>query len=382
MKKQTYLFLFFAIIATISSCEKEKIVEVPVEKEFKWTLHPDLMFEARILYNSLATADKLFLIGNYGLYEISKSSNGQQSGPTIHYLMKGEYPYNSKLPISPLSYLEFHPGIVGFSFTQLPSYNTLVHINMLDKHPLFANFAFCFYTYSSSPVFNNQNQCLIPFSVYEPHLGQNFHSSTIHLMAANLKQHEHFDYCVDTVSTQLLELPEEHGSYPLYFLYGVEEYFFLTNQEYTLRISPQLEIQKMGGHWFTRIFKYKGSLYAFSSNELFISSDMGVSWELMGSIDPNFTWLNYYLHDGELYGTYNQQVFHIKDITDTKIEIAEIDNDGLLGNRITSLAFFDGQVYATTLSGLFSRKLEDFHDYKEVVQEKATGLKLDGGLVK
>ncbi len=45
-------------------------------------------------------------------------------------------------------------------------------------------------------------------------------------------------------------------------------------------------------------------------------------------------------------------------------DVRELVNDGLAGNAITSISLFNNKVYATTLSGVFTKELEEFFTYK------------------
>ena len=59
--RKILLFICFSLL--LIGCEKEKIVEVEVEKEYSWKAHKSFTHENVTQMNSFATDDYLFLKG-------------------------------------------------------------------------------------------------------------------------------------------------------------------------------------------------------------------------------------------------------------------------------------------------------------------------------
>ncbi len=117
-----------------------------------------------------------------------------------------------------------------------------------------------------------------------------------------------------------------------------------------------------------RIFKVDGQIFGFGWQEMYTSSD-GLSWTKIADIDPVFQSINMVEIEGRTIGHRTDQIF-LFTIEDNTLSIVELTNEGLEGNQITSVAAFNGKVYVTTLSGVFTKSIEDFFTEKAVDEEE------------
>jgi len=372
MKHVAKILWFSGIVLLIAACEKEKIIEV--EKEYSWQLYDSFLYNEKIQMNSFADGNKLYTIGTSSFTTVTSEKNDSSRLGASHAVLSFPYQIQYKAPVTARVFAGMGESYIGFYASRNPvegGTHSVVTLPVIDS--TFAQFNSPYYFMSEFAVFNDQNQCLIPYQTYyTSDGGVQFISSTPKLLITQLLVNDYegagIDF-IDTVRCTILRPDQDIGS--VISLHSFGENFFVTGYSNTFRITSGLDVETVFEGRLYKIFKYKGLLYAFSKNELYKSENDGLSWQLVSSVDPNYWRINYELIDNELIGYYNSQIFHIN-ITDDAIEVEELMTDGLEGNTITSASLFKDKVYLTTLSGVFTKKLDDFFTVKTEESNKTS----------
>ncbi|MEL7119036.1 MAG: hypothetical protein AAFO07_06335 [Bacteroidota bacterium] len=360
-KEITWLALCFLAIL---SCEKETVTVVEeVEKEFNWKQDDNFLFNAKTQLNGFATDDQLFLIGPNFFTKISSGPEDTSQHSSLSYFLPFPYPIQNKLSISKELYMGYINANIGFFTTNSPvSYSSDNFRDMRDYDADFSNFDVPIYSRGISFPINSLNQCLITYQrfitvddtvqvvEFEPYLAM-----------AEIELFEPESRFINDITIK--EVTKKFSMGKVLAQHLIEDYFFVTGTEKTIRVNPDLTINDVSQERLLRIFEYQGSLYGFTREELYRSTDTGLSWQTLGGIQSDFFLLNYTQIDGQLIAFYKSQIFKL-DITDNGIDSEELDNDGLFGHEITSINTLTNKVYITTLSGVFVRDLADFFEAK------------------
>jgi len=117
------------------------------------------------------------------------------------------------------------------------------------------------------------------------------------------------------------------------------------------------------------MFRHAGAFFGFANDGLYKPTN-GKDWAPVSGMTANATlnnlqMLNYHaLSNGLLIATYNDQMFKVE-LSEKELKLIELDNSGLDGNKITSIARFRDKIYLTTLSGVFYRGEDKFLTYKQ-----------------
>ena len=119
-----------------------------------------------------------------------------------------------------------------------------------------------------------------------------------------------------------------------------------------------------------KIFEDSGRLIGFGANNIFSSSDNGLTWIKGGETPWLIASVNFAKIDGKIIGYRYAQLWEVS-TTETSFNFKELDNDGLDGKMITSVSEFDDKVFITSLSGVYRRPSDEFFTYKEVLEEES-----------
>lgn len=147
------------------------------------------------------------------------------------------------------------------------------------------------------------------------------------------------------------------GSYKDIFLVAMEANLYAIDSDGTVTIAQGINTPI--SHFFTA----NDTLFAVKHFpvELYFSVDKGYTWNLFASGLPNYKI--------RLFQINNQLCFYIfSQIATINLQdgsIQELDNTGLEGFEITSVNEYGGNVWITTLSGMFKKSIEDFFTIKE-----------------
>ena len=363
MNNRYHLLLVLIIALWTFSCEKEKIVERVIDRTTKWTTSDQFLFSDKIKMNSFSDSDNAYLIGPENITKLIPNGD---SNLVEHARLNFFYPLQYRLPIATDVFVGLGASSIGFFSTQNPVFgNHFLWVNLLDLDPDFALFEFPPYQISTAPVINQNNQCIVPYFNYDTTedgiriIEGVAKFALFDLTIEDLGGNDH----IDTSQVRLVDGPENIG--PIISLHTVGDNFFVTGLNQTFRLDNQLTWEIAVEERLYKIFEYQNTLYAFSGQNFLYQADLsGNNWNKLGSVDNDFQLLNYGIINDQLIGYFNSQLFEIE-IDSENINAREIENDGLFGHEITSVMEFNGTVYVSTLSGVFTRSIGSFFEYKE-----------------
>ncbi|MFM7855830.1 MAG: hypothetical protein ACKO96_28895, partial [Flammeovirgaceae bacterium] len=99
------------------------------------------------------------------------------------------------------------------------------------------------------------------------------------------------------------------------------------------------------------------------NGQLATSSDNGYNWNSYSGFPQAMATGTYYTLQDSLTYAIGNQIYSAKfDLPNATFK--ELKNDGLEGNRITSISAFNDSIYITTSTGVFFRSKSGFFDYK------------------
>lgn len=355
------ILFIISLSLLLISCENEKIIEV--EKEYKWKSHLNFRYNDVVQMNSYATKDRLFFLGYNSFSTLVPDSISNPDLPFVgnvaHYDNWSEQPSEKKLPICADYFISYNPinGWVAFIPTMNPvTSGTSVSLNIKFIDSTYAYFDLLHFSSGECISINEQNQALIPYVSFVDS------KNILKLAMVDIKAESIYNVKLDTVKTKMLSITDDY-QYNVIALESIGNYFFLTTNSKVYRIDNLGNIETVLGTRLNKIIESSGTLYGFGSDNIYMSSDNGLTWNIGYSVQHDFSLLNYTKIDNKIIGYRYGQLWDIS-VSETELIAKELDNDGLDGISITSVSKFDGKVYLSTLSGVYYKLADEFFDYK------------------
>ncbi|MFC0182879.1 hypothetical protein [Pseudarcicella hirudinis] len=360
MKLSIGFFAVFLFLWTFTACKKETIIEV--ERKTSWQLNENYLYEERIQMNSYADGDALYTVGanSFSKITVNKTDTSKLNiefpNTPYSYQLQYKYPISARVSIG----LSLTNSQIGFLPIKWPGGENSATISMKDQDPAFYHFDFPEYWQSECIGINNLDQCLIPYQAKESGA-----SNALKFMAVNLKVSKNAQNGFDKVeASSVKRIKIDNNTGAIISLHTINNFFYITCANMTLRISPDLKVNIINKVKFYRIFSLNGAIYGFTESQLYKSTDNGLNWvSIASNIANTFSKLNYYLIGGKICGAYNSQIF-IFEFANNQMTTRELANDGIGGNTITSISEFNKKIFVTTLSGVFTKKSDKFLTYK------------------
>lgn len=348
----------------IISCEKEKIVEVIKEKEYNWVSHDDFQYNDVVQMNSYSTDNKLFLLGHSSFSSVVFDSLNHPELPfgsnVAHFDLWYEQPSDRKLPICEDYFISYSKSNGWIAF--IPSSNPVlsgagVSLSLQNMDTTYAYFDFIHFSSGECIAINDQKQSLIPYI--------SFVDSKNVLKLALIDIKTNFitsNYYLDTLEVNILTISDEY-QYDVIALESIGDNFFLTTNSKVYRIDKSGNIENVLSARINKMVESSGKIYGFGRDNIYISSDNGLTWQEGYNVQYDYSLLNYSKIDNKIIGYRYGQLWELQ-INDTELIVHELDNDGLEGISITSVSSFHNKVYLSTLSGVFFKSIDEFFDYK------------------
>lgn len=362
--------LLICISILLIGCEKEKIIEVEVEKEYSWKAHKRFTHENVTQMNSFATDDYLFFRGLSTFVSIvpegKNHHHGFVGGKSMMYYLIDPQSHQIKLPIGPdylISYTHID-GEVRFYSTMLPNgAQESASLNIKDIDNTFLNFKHqqLHFTVSESCVINDRNQALIPYTI------NNNSWYLLKLALVDVSVRDMPSNYVEIVKTKTISIPEEWQQ-SVHAIESVGEYFFITTQSKVFRVDSKGNIVTVSDTPLLRIIESSGKLYGVGNKSVFISSDKGLTWKEIYNVQQEFSWISLSKVEDKIVGYRYSQLWEIT-FNENDLIVRELDNYGIDGVSITSLSVFDNNVYLSTMSGVFYKPVDDFFESKIIEEE-------------
>ncbi len=340
------LMLSIALMALLS-CKKEDRSE-----EVSWNRSSNsFLFFNSIPMNSLADSNRLLVLGRDRL--VSSTFNETHSGGLDHwrFVVDVERLLLVKMPLTKNVFTVANRDTLRFYPTGNPIGNGPFVLPMKSIDSNFREFDMPYFGHTEAIGLNNKLQCIIPYKTKETNGLASFET---HFLWVQLRQNSNME--IDMVSAAKLSLPD--GIIRLKGIHTINDAFYLSGTDKTVKVNPDKSTVVVSSADLKKIVHYQGLLYAFTDNALLRSSDDGINWQVIKTMDfketPNLVVINNALIaylDGALY--------HVMESGDN-VTFKKLDNSGLPNEPITSLVLFRHQVFATTLSGVFNKHYADF----------------------
>lgn len=146
-------------------------------------------------------------------------------------------------------------------------------------------------------------------------------------------------------------LPQEAGT-QMVRLSGLGDDFLVSTREATYLVRRTGTLTPLWSAGATHAFSLGNTWYAELESELYRSTDKGVSWQQVGPGAGRLGTGDYYVLDSTVVYAREDSLYRV----DTGSgDLEPLNNKGLEGNQITSLALFTDKVYVGTLTGLFTK---------------------------
>ena len=305
-----------AILVTLLSiliflgCTKEKIIEipVPVDKQYRWKLDSNFLYDNSIISNSFATENELYLYGKY-FSVLTYDKNSKQN--VINYRLRGEPNNNFKMPISTSYFVNIYQNTTYFISTKYPvlEYGHSTYKFGYINPNLATNLALPFYELGQCMAINNKNQVLIPYTTFDPSRDVNIGSNYTFLMADVSDKSNGEAIRIEKTKT----VSVDNGGYPLNNLFSNKDYF-IASLKTNYKISSDGKVKCIASNYFfKKVFQRGDTLYAVSDDgNLLRSTNDADDWNSVGKLPFSFTNSHYYLINNEVIGTYFSQLFHFQ----------------------------------------------------------------------
>ncbi len=343
MRVVPFLLLF---VIFFLSCRDEKTCVEPTDEETKWKMHYSFRDYESYIPWAESNDNSLLLNITKGIGIIF--DDGRVLRQSRMFNLKYMY---FKKPFS-------NDFGVGFNVDYWNKYLYFVPVNsnypssetveMLDLDSSFLDFNLPF---RHVPVFGctNDNQYLIPAKTEQS-------AAVFYLLKLEIEDNNGIDQSHAALLKRFdLGIPDT-SDFEISYIYSANDYFIISSRNEVYKLNSNGDFDLVLGQMLTNIFRVSNVLYAVTpdTKELLMSSDEGNSWQsILSDLPPIMT--NFGTHFLSIDANI---IFHnssnIWRYDMTKLDMVEIDNTGLENKEITSLCKFNGLVYASTLSGLFS----------------------------
>ncbi len=363
--------LCFLLVAGVVACE-QKTVDIPQlmpDPGLSWQLRNDFLFDQKIQLTSYADSDRIILSGVRTTSVAPGDGRPGTDTSFVHY-SGGAHP-NGRTDYRPLlssTFMAFqyttHVNVILTANPVLSGANAPIRMSEIDRD--FASFSTVPVNVGETMALNRRNQLLIPYTRYDrSYTTPIIDGNRLYLVLADLVAQGSGPYASDVAIKQTKIVQLEGGSNPA-SIHTIGDYFTVSMYRgKTYRIAPDGTIDQVYAYPMLRQFTYNGVLYGLTysggtSLQLLASTDQGSNWSVLtGQLPDDYARLNYKVVNNRLIASYYSQLLQI-DITPTSLTITELDNTGLAGNSITSVAAFRNTVYVSTLSGVFAKPIRTF----------------------
>jgi hypothetical protein len=348
-------FLFF-------SCTKKEIEEIVVKvaPDYSWKASSNFLYKNKIQMNSYAGESDFYLLGFEALSKIHFVGDIEHATSFVHFIKS---PLEYKFPVTATLFASATHNTISFTSTKNPaSGGSVITLNMADIDPAFAKFDFVTYETGECMALTKNNVALIPYLIYDKESYATPVVSGSKLLLVKLEATGSTNEIFTVSETRIIDnLRNDQVKY----IQAFDNYYYISFRGGRfIRISEDGMVEELLAKQMFPVFKHAGILYGFSYDDLYKSAT-GKNWDLVSGITANSTLTNlqmlryHALSNDLLIATYNSQIFKVE-LSQKELRLVELDNSGLDGNKITSIARYKNMIYLTTLSGVFHRKESEF----------------------
>ncbi|MGD1840613.1 MAG: hypothetical protein ACFB0B_06915 [Thermonemataceae bacterium] len=363
MKNLFHLFTYVCFILVLLACKREDEEVTPESAtNDQWQLDERFLFDSKTQYNTYLNVEEnaLYFIGTDLFSQLSIDGNEEKVEHASSWLPNQP---NVRTPISADVFMSILDENVRFASTKNPVVlGADFSFNMERLDPLFDRFQFQHYRTGETAVINSKNECIVPYVINDEEGSNDFR-----LLKLNLSVQEELGFMyVDTLSTQIIELPElSNGVITLHTLN--DTFYVVTSDAGTFKLEESGNLTQVTNERLYRILRIDEQVIGINNDKLFTSID-GITWTPRLSVESLFRSFTFVMVEGSTVGLAGDQIF-LFTLMDDVLSFKELVNEGLEGNQITSVATLNGKVYVTSLSGVFVKPIEDFFTEKVTEEE-------------
>lgn len=340
------VYLLLVCVFFFQSCSDDNEVSPEADPTPIWEEDDRFLFEWKVQYNTHFDGNALHFMGRNHFSTIWLEDTIEHHQHAVQFL---EYNQNAKMPISDLHFVTGDQRTVRIAQNAEPVLSGgSVYIHMEELDPEFGWTNYPPFWISDAMATNDLHETLIPYTYLKE---DNLVGSRL------LKVRITDDLFPQIEETNIFTVPE--GGFEIAAIYAFEDFFLIADYRRTYRLGIDNQLVEVSDQSLYRIFTIDNLLYAISDGKLFQSGDGSVWVEVQSDINSQLRLLNFDVVDGKTIAFYNSQLFLFENIEGT-IRITELENEGLYGHQITSVASFNSRIYVTTFSGVFHKSTEHF----------------------
>ena len=355
-----YLLLILSILST--SCEKEeKTITVEVEKEYSWKRHSDFNARYGYILNSFAEEEKLYTWGPNGFSTLDVNSfDDKEDGSFSHTLSPTDNDYEIQYPIGKDIFVFNRDSTLYIANSrEANSQGDRLRIKLSELDPTAYLPIYIHHTLGQKFGLNDNNQVLVVYHDIENTVS-GFKAA---LLNVKYDPSQTFNK-LSIEKTQIIPLNYfDQNDFTHIFIH--DQNFFVSNYDGTYKINSDGTHKLVSNEFISDAFELNGELYGFNLSNYFKSFDGGDTWHNIGECDSFYGKFNYRYINGRVIGYRYSQLAEVV-IKDDQIIFEELKADGMEHHDITSISEINDRVFVTTLSGVYSKSLEDFFDRKDL----------------
>ncbi|PVY41644.1 hypothetical protein [Pontibacter virosus] len=361
-----YILPLLCFFILFSSCKKE-LEEIEIEPVVAWEAHNKFLYNQRFIVNLHAAQaeDRLQVLGMYLFSKISHARKGAKVSNYVHpfkNLSHNKYPMNSSI------FAGTEDDVLYFRTVSDPvTSGAGLRLDAKEIDPSFLGFELIMSNTLESMAISENNVVLVPYKYLNEESGRAELRYFLFKLGID-KANQSFAKIV-LEETKILT-PVQVGGYVRYIRSHHNNFYVATDWGF-YKITEEGEIDfQMPDQVAYATFEHKGDLYTIARHgrrqtHALFRAVSGQTWSLDAHVGGTAEWLSYHaISDEILLASYNSQIFEVEPGID-KLQLRELDNTGLEGHSITSIAKVSDKVYIGTQSGLFSKAAEHLLTYKE-----------------
>lgn len=330
--------------------------------ESTWVEDVEFTYADKNQYNSHASKEAAYFLGRNTITEISYP--GGQEERISSLLAPSDN--NFKMPMNDYIFVGAGTSQIHFIPIRNPVENEASsQLRMEDYDPNFLRFDFPSLPRGPAVVLDKLNRAVVPYIASSNPNDELSIVNKVMLVQLGVSSDQgssrRDSLLIENVKVISLTDPKNPGlTNHVFSLHVFNDVFYVTTQNQTLYIDPDGEYQNLQDTLpLRRMFSVGTTLFGLNFETLYISAN-GLEWsEVTTNIEAPLRLLDYVQTNGWSLAFYRSQIFGLE-LIDSRLSVTELDNQGLEGHQVTSISFFEGQVFVTTLSGVFRKPLQLF----------------------
>jgi hypothetical protein len=358
------LLPLFCLSFLFASCKKE-LDEVEIDPIPTWEAHNQFLHSNRFISNLYASNGKLQIMS---MNLFSTIENAGEQGDVKHYIHYFRNISHHKHPMNARIFTGADQNYIYFKSVSDPVLSGVhLTLNAKELDPQFVEFRLALTHTGESFALSENNVALVPYTYFVEEKG--IHALRYFLVKMELDSNTWNNDRIVLKEVRILT-PEQEGGYVRHMRSHQNDFLVTTDWGF-YRISEDGEISfQLPYQIASSTFEHKGDLYAVSRHgrqqtHALLKSITPHNWAIDANLGSQAEMLQYHaITDEMILASYNSQIFELE-LGAGNFVLRELDNTGLEGHAITSIARLNDKIYIATRSGLFSKAAEHLLTYKE-----------------